>query len=278
MLTLLLGATAWASDLTVPQRATANTAVTIGTSGSGEATLYVVGPAARIKQKVELGKEVTLKPQQVTAAGRYTVILRNGGETVTRSFMVDAGPAARVNFLAQPSRVPTGVHNVISGTAFVMDANNNLMLAPTPVRFELAVPGTAAVARTVTTKDGVAWTRMDSSKRAGNAEFTAAVGETVVRRVVQQTAADPCNLRFKATPSKNGIRVQTDPVRDCSGNPVPDGTIVTFTSVSPEGKSTVDARVKRGIAQAEFPAAPQATITVASGVVLGNEVHWGGGR
>jgi hypothetical protein len=79
--------------------------------------------------------------------------------------------------------------------------------------------------------------------------------------------------------AKSGsIAVQTDPIRDCAGNPVPDGTIVTFTSVDAGGRSTVDARIKRGIAQAELPASRQATISVAAGVVIGNEIRWGGGQ
>ncbi len=53
---------------------------------------------------------------------------------------------------------------------------------------------------------------------------------------------------------------------------------MTFTSVDGSGRSTVDARIKRGIAQAELPAARQATISVAAGVVIGNEIRWGGGQ
>ena len=100
-----------------------------------------------------------------------------------------------------------------------------------------------------------------------------------VRRVVTQVAADPCNLRMKASKATSGnILVETEPIRDCSGNAVPDGTIVTFTSVDAKGRSTVDARIKRGFARAELPASSDARISVASGVVLGNEISWGGGR
>jgi hypothetical protein len=67
-------------------------------------------------------------------------------------------------------------------------------------------------------------------------------------------------------------------MRDCAGNPVPDGTIVTFVAVGPKGRSTVDARVKRGIARAELPASERATISVAAGVVMGNEITVGGGQ
>ena len=72
--------------------------------------------------------------------------------------------------------------------------------------------------------------------------------------------------------------METDPIRDCSGNPVPDGTIVTFTAVSPKGKSSVDARIKKGVAKAELPNLQDATISVASGVVMGNDIHVGGGQ
>jgi len=105
------------------------------------------------------------------------------------------------------------------------------------------------------------------------------VGDNSVRRVVEETASEPCNLRFKVHKEKDGLIAETDPVRDCSGNAVPDGTIVTFISAEPgKGRSTVDARVKKGIARAVLPPVPGATISVASGVVLGNEVRWGGGE
>ena len=106
----------------------------------------------------------------------------------------------------------------------------------------------------------------------------ASINDAQTRRIVQETASDPCNLRMKAERTGTNTVVETEPVRDCSGNPVPDGTIVTFTQVDANGRSTVDARVKKGIARAELPSSSNATISVASGVVLGNEIHIGGGR
>ena len=50
-----------------------------------------------------------------------------------------------------------------------------------------------------------------------------------MRRIVQQVAGDPCNLQITGQRNPKGVLVQTQPVRDCSRNPVPDGTIVTFT-------------------------------------------------
>ncbi len=54
------------------------------------------------------------------------------------------------------------------------------------------------VSRTETTKDGVAYTKLDSSKKEGPAQFVASSGSVSVRRVVQEVASDPCNIRMNA--------------------------------------------------------------------------------
>jgi hypothetical protein len=253
--------------LQVPKTAPAGQELRIsGVSG----TAYVFGPATAFKTKVN--GELVISGDQLRAAGRYTVV---AGES-SGTFYVVPDAVGNVAFLARPSRVPAAKPNVISGTAFVLDKYNNLVIQPTPVKFDLAVPGTPAETRSETSKYGVAYVRMDSGKRSGAAQFVAQAGDTQVRRVVQQTASDPCNIRMKAEPSKNGILVTTDPIKDCAGNAVPDGTIVTFTETDPSGRSTVDSRIKKGFAQAELPNTPGANLTVASGVVIGNEIHWGG--
>jgi hypothetical protein len=147
------------------------------------------------------------------------------------------------------------------------------------VNFKLSVGDAAGSAKTVTTHNGVAWVNSPSATKAGAAQFVATVDDSSVRRVIQQVAADPCerNLRMHvAGRSRDRIIIETDPIRDCSGNPVPDGTIVTFIQTDKTGRSTVDARIKKGTARAELPASDNATVTVAAGVVLGNELHVGG--
>jgi hypothetical protein len=254
-------------SLQVPKTAPAGQEQRIsGVSG----TAYVFGPSTAFKTKAN--GQLVITGDQLQTAGRYTVVVGDSSGT----FFVVADQPSNIAFLARPSRVPAAKPGVISGTAFVFDKYNNLVLAPTPVKFDLAVPGTSAETRTETSKLGVAFVRMDSGKKSGAAQFVAQAGDNEVRRVVQQTAADPCNIRMKAEPSKNGILVTTDPIKDCSGNAVPDGTIVTFTQTGPGGRSTVDARIKKGIAQAELPNTPNTNLTVASGVVIGNEIHWGG--
>jgi hypothetical protein len=267
-----------AAELHVPQQLTAGTELKLHPSGNGSATLYLLGPEHVEKRDINLGEEITIPGSSLRASGKYQVIISTSGEQSAGKFFVTPAQPANANFLARPSRVPVAKNDVISGVAFVFDPYRNLVLAPVPVKFSLTVGDTPPIARTETAKNGVAWVKLNSARKAGAAQFVAQVDDAQVRRVVQQVASDPCDLRMKADRRANSIIVETDPVRDCTGNPVPDGTIVTFTETAPNGRSTVDARIKRGIAKAELPASDNATISVASGVVLGNEIHVGGGR
>ena len=264
-----LGLYGFSGELNVPATVQAGAGLSIPTSGSGSETLYVVGPGTGIKREVQLGSAVQLSSDDLQNAGRYVIVL--GGDSAT--FFVAAAPVHSVAFLARPSRVPADTPNVVSGTAFLFDRYQNLVLQPQPVKFELTTNG-QTVTRTTTSKYGVAYTKLDSSKKEGPAQFVASSGSASVRRVVQEVASDPCSIRMSAQRVQNGIMVRTEPIRDCAGNPVPDGTIVTFTSTDSKGKSTVDARIKQGIAEAQLPSSGDATISVASGVVVGNEIKW----
>lgn len=267
---------AQAGELHLPQNAVAGQLITVGTSGEGEGTLYLLGPAQVIKRQVRLGSDVQIRGEELRSAGRWIAILRDGGNSRSQTFWVQPGQPENLSFLARPSRVPVARPGVISGIAVVFDRFQNLVLQPTPVKFSLSVDG-AGVSQVVTSHDGVAWINSSSARKAGAAQFVASAGDTSVRRVVQQVASDPCNLRMHVVQrNHDGVIVETDPVRDCTSNPVPDGTIVTFTQTDSGGRSTVDARIKKGIARAVLPSSENATITVASGVVLGNELRVGG--
>ena len=265
-----------AAELHVPQNAVAGQPLSIGTSGSG--TLYLIGPGQVIKKEFKSGS-VEIKGEELRSAGRWIAVVRGDGNQ-SQVFWVKPGKPGKLNFLARPSRVPVARPNVISGVTFVFDQYQNLILDPTPVNFNLAVGGSSST-KSVTSREGVAWINSASAPKAGAAQFVASVGDTSVARVVQQVAADPCERSFRMHVAGHAGKapiVETDPIRDCSGNPVPDGTIVTFIQTDKTGKSTVDARIKKGTARAELPKSDKATITVAAGVVLGNELHVGGGQ
>jgi len=278
---LLLAATGLVStsfaqtvEMRPPMAAIAGQPNAIQTSGSGEATFYLLGPAHTSKQLVNLGHEIQLPADQLRAAGKYLAILCSSA-CQSASFFVTAASPASLSFLVHPSRVPVKQENAISGVAFPFDKFSNLVLSPVTVDFQLKLSGGDSLSRPTPTQHGVAWFRAYSGNHAGAAQLVASLGDLSVRRVVQQVASDPCNLRIRAQRTAKGILVETEPVRDCSGNPVPDGTIVTFTETGPGGKSTVDMPIKLGVARVELLASAPAVISVASGVVMGNELRLG---
>src|SRR5256885_5277781 len=270
--TIWLTTVALGAELKAPKQVTAGEGVTLTASDGGELLLF--GPAGASKIKASAG-EVQVPGEDVRAAGHYVAAMADA----STDFYVVAAKPTTVNFLARPSRVPVARPDAISGVAFVFDDFQNLVQKPTQVKFNLSVKENAPTSRSVEAKDGIAYTRIPSANKEGAAQFVATVpGGNPVRRVVQQVASDACNLHMKAQKTDAAIVVETDPIKDCSGNAVPDGTIVTFIEVTDKGRSTVDARIKRGTARAELPLAPRGTISVASGVVTGNELQIGGGQ
>ncbi len=272
----LLAGFSLAQDLQLPAQVNAGSGFTIPAAGSGSATLYLLGPPSAVKRQVQLGQEIRIQPKEVLQAGRYLVILRHDGASQSGSFYVMPAKPASLSFLAHPSRIPVGQHGGVIGVAFIFDKWDNLVRRPETVDFSLVASNSPPVTQAVPTHDGVAWVVMNSGRKAGNAKFVAALDGIEQLRVIQQVASDPCHLQIKAERNARGILVETAPVRDCSGNPVSDGTVVTFTANSAAGLSTVDVPIKKDVAQAELKIPGPATIPVASGVVMGNEVKVGG--
>lgn len=265
--------------LTVPATVPAGAAFSIATSGSGDAVLYIVGPAQALRQAVHLGTPVSLPSGVLYNAGHYLAVLDNGASTETQAF--DVAPADRpesLGFIAKPSRLPVGLHHGISGTVYVFDPYHNLILRPTPVTLQLSNASGVVQSQSVTTRDGLAWSEMDSSPKQGTARFIAKVDGISSTRIIDQVPGDPCSISITAQQDGNRVRVQTAPVHDCSGNAIPDGTIVTFTETVDHLQSTVDVPLKQGVARVDMPAYKNSRISVASGVVAGNEIVWGAGR
>ncbi len=262
-------------SLSLPKTVEAGSSFSIQSAGNGRAALYIIGPDQVLKREVQLGETMHFSAGSFCNAGHYIVILAQASGAETGSF--DVAPArapANLSFLAKPSRLAVNQHDGITGAAYVFDAYGNLIAAPTPVAFELTSPSGAIEKNLVTTRDGVAWTAMDSSAQQGNDKFVARTGEVSTTRVVRQVPGDPCELKMRAQPSGQQLELETDPVRDCSGNAVPDGTIVTFTETYAGGQSTVDVPLKHDVAEVKMPAHSGATLSVASGVVLGSQIGW----
>jgi hypothetical protein len=272
----LAGTTLYAqdADLRAPSHAVAGNAASIATTGGGTATFYLVGPSITVKRDVQLGREIALSAKELESAGKYIAIVCTGN---CRSVGFFVAPAKPVNlaFLVHPSRAPVGEGNVVSGVALPFDEFHNLVLTPATVDFQLNAAGSAPASHRVSTQNGVAWFHINSGRSAGALQITASINDVSTRRVVQQVASDPCRLQIKGQRNAKGFVVETEPVRDCTGNAVPDGTIVTFTARGAQGTDTVDAPIKKGIARAQMVGSGPVTISAASGVVMGNELHLG---
>ena len=262
------------ASLPVPSNAVAGQAASIATTGNGSATFYLRGPSISFKRDVVLGQNIDLSAKELQSAGDYVAVLCTGTCSSARFFVAPGKPAV-LTFLVHPSRAPVGVNDVISGVALPFDQFHNLILTPSAIQFQLTAKGSAPSSRNVQTHDGVAWFRTSSGRSAGALQISASLSDLIARRVVQQVASDPCNLRIKGQQTAKGILVETEPVRDCSGNPVPDGTIVTFTAKDGHEVSFVDAPVKQDIARATLVAKGPVVVSAASGVATGNELRLG---
>ena len=272
-------AIAQSGAMTLPPSVAAGSAFSIPTTGSGKAALYIVGPGQALRRDIQMGEPASFAAGDLYSAGHYLAILVGESSTETGEF--DVMPANRpgiLGFLAKPSRLPVGLHNGISGAVYVFDAYHNLITTPTPVSLELSTSSGTAQTRTVTTRNGLAWAEMDSSPKESTAKLVARAGGVSSTRVIDEVPGDPCSISISAQPNGKRLQVQTAPVRDCSGNSIPDGTIVTFTETFNNTQSTVDVPLKQGIARVDMPAYKGSKISAASGVVAGNEIRWEGGR
>jgi hypothetical protein len=266
-----------ASDIHAPAQVTAGTAITIPTRGSGHGTFYLIGPASTNKRDVELGGDISVEGDQLERAGHYLAILCSSEGCHAAPFLVNAAAPNRVSLLVHPSRVPVSTSNAITTVAFIFDNFENMVLKPAAVKFTIMPQQGEEVSATRQSQQGVSWVSMTSARKEGTTRIGVSVGHANEVRVVQQVASEACNLRIKASPAKNNFLIETDPVRDCAGNAVPDGTVVSFTMIDAAGKTTVDVPIKRGVAKIAMPIKGPARISVASGVVTGNELVLSGG-
>ncbi len=263
-------------SLRLPKTVEAGNSFSIQSTGSGKATLYIIGPEQVLKRDVQLGETALFPAGSLYNAGHYIVAL--AAESFTENDSLDVEPLSQpadLSFLARPSRLQVSLQDGITGAVYVFDAYHNLIAEPMPISFELSNPTGTVQKRVVVTRNGAAWTGMDSTAQQGIDKFVARTGGILSTRVVGQVPGDPCGLKMSAREAGKQVQLATDPVRDCNGNAVPDGTIVTFTEAYSGAQSTVDVPLKHGFAEVQMSVHSGAIFSVASGVVLGNQIRWG---
>ena len=259
-----------AQGIKAPRTVTAGDPFKIETSRQGD--LLIIGTGQVLVKKAS-GGAVEIKEGELYTAGHYVAVL----DSDSTSFDVVAAAPADLSFFAAPSRLPVAVANGISAVIYPFDKYRNLVVQPEAITLRVAQDGKDLQSRSLTTEDGVAWYRMASTSKAGKLFVTASAGPVKSERVIQEVAGDACNLRISSQRVSNGVLVKTEPVKDCHGVPVPDGTIVTFTENAGNGLTTVDAPVTAGVASTVLPAKTSAVVSAASGVALGNQIRIGGG-
>jgi hypothetical protein len=261
--------------LNLPKAVEAGAGFSIQSTGNGKATLYLIGPGQVQRRDVQLGESTSFSPGSLCYAGRYLVVLAAESFTETRSFDVaPAGAPATLSFIAKPSRLPVGLHDSITGAVYIFDSYHNLITTPMPVTFQLSTPSGTVQKHSASSSEGAAWTSMDSTAQQGIDRFVAQVGEVSSTRIVAQVPGDPCGLKMSARQIGQKVQLITDPVRDCNGNAVSDGTVVTFTAKYGGTQSTIDQPLKHGVAEVITQVHSGATLSVASGVVMGNQIGW----
>ena len=248
---------------------------TLQAPGSGSTTLYLFGPGGASKRTVQRGS-IELSGDELKVAGRYTAIVDGS----SASFFVTAAPLERspsspiLRACLPPPAARCWVRP-FSSTAF-------RILCSRQLRSAFGWPWRDVGRRAQ--RDRQEWSGL------GAVEFRTPQRPGAVHRFLRRGSMRGvwCS-RLRPIPVRHSHERlacsptatfwwRPRPFKDCSGNAVPDGTIVTFTSADAAGRSTVDARIKRGFARAELPRSSSATLSVAAGVVLGNEIHWGGGQ
>lgn len=274
---LVVGALAFAQDdvLHAPKTVTAGNSFSITTTGQGSATFYLLGPSRVAKRSIHLGQDVMIPANDVATSGTYQAIACSSSCSSAIFQVLPAAPT-RVSFLLHPSRVPVSNGNAINATAFVFDRYRNTVLGPAKVDFHITLPDGPTMTRTGQTTRGITWFEMGATPKQGRLQIVASIGDANEPRVIQQVASDACRLHMTASPSGRVVKLETDPIRDCAGNPLPDGTIVSFTKIDNAGRSTVDTPIKKDKASAQFQLSGNARISVACGVALGNELSVGG--
>lgn len=257
-----------------PKQIEAGSAFSVQVPGNGQGTLYFIGPGQVLKRTVQLGQTADFPAGSLYNAGHYVVFLLGQALATGGLDVVAAIKPAEMSFLANPSRLSVSQRDGISGAVYIFDSYHNLIASQIPVQFQIVTPTGSVQTRLTEARYGVASAEFDSTSEQGTDKFVASAGSVSSARVVRQVPGDPCGIKMSAAEAGKEVKLTTEPIKDCSGNAVPDGTIVTFTQTYDGTESTVDVPMKRGIAEVQMPAHTGATITVASGVVLGNQIRW----
>src|SRR6202166_5037821 len=100
-----LAASCSAQNITVPISAVAGEPASIAITGSGKATLYILGPGISTKQEVNLGEDLKLRGDALRSTGDYHIIASSDSCNTATFYMPRANPPT-LPFLVHRGPVP----------------------------------------------------------------------------------------------------------------------------------------------------------------------------
>jgi hypothetical protein len=155
--------------------------------------------------------------------------------------LTGAGPPARVLLTADATSISVGGTTGMS--AEVLDDEGNKVADGTAVNFKTSLAGTG-ITPSATTTGGIATAVFSAGTAAGVATVTATASQAFATVSIRIQPGSAGSLQFvSANPTAIGVIGSPLPqqstitfrVRDRNGNPVADGTVVTFTLISGVG-------------------------------------------
>lgn len=229
---------------------------------------------------------------QTNASGIATVTLTAGAlpasVTITGSFStlsssttvaITTPPPANVTMQTNPpSILVLGTSTV---TATVTDINNNPVPDGTVVNFVLTDSTLGSLSNTVATtssSNGTATATFIASNKAGTETVTATAGGISQSATINVVPASTGSIQFiSATPQAVGIQGSGQPetsailfnVKDINGNPVADGTTVTFSMNGPGGGAYITGSVVGASVATSSTVNGNAMVTLHSGTTAG---------
>jgi hypothetical protein len=133
-----------------------------------EALLFICSvPVVLSNRTLHLGQAVDVRGEDVTTAGRYTVIPMR--RYVPQCSLLHRGSFSCVIEFPCSSVAGDGSNKAVPSAAwfFRFDKFQNLVLSPVTVNFKMTTNKNSLFSRAVPTRQGVAWFRSDSGNTAG---------------------------------------------------------------------------------------------------------------
>jgi hypothetical protein len=215
---------------------------------------------------------ITLPGEHTRQTGLITLIARAGTARGEGQVEIRPNPPADpVQPIVGPRSVAADGDHETMALAVPFDDYGNPVADGTPLTLRILHPGDQLEQQTLTVTHLLAWGWVNSRTRAGRAVVSAAVGDAHgPDTTFEEVPTWPASFGLSASPlnlpadGRQLLTLRTDLIRDRFGNPMIDGTLVTFVvEVAGSEPRFVPAYTVDGAAEAQLQAPTEpGTVTV----------------